>query len=128
MKYIITEDQSDRIKSYVIEYLDKNLTPFKGWDPTKEYKERLKHNDGELFLKLNVIRDFGSFEENNHMWYSTCDNPDVSFYDMECPLIALPKGHLSALEGYFGNMWKPIFIEWFQNNTGLKLKNVRYHS
>lgn len=127
MKYIITEDQSDRIKSYVVEYLDKNLTPFKGWVSSKDYKRKLRENLGEIFFYLQGL-DLGSFEDYNHMWYSTCDNQNTPMYGEECPLITIPKGHLSVLEGYFGNMWKPIFIEWFQTNTGLKLKNVRYHS
>jgi hypothetical protein len=27
------------------------------------------------------------------------------------------------LDGLFGDMWKPIFIKWFEKNSGLKIRH-----
>ena len=121
MKYIITEQQAKRFTQTIIDYLNDNLTPIKGWQTTKEYKKELKENDSELFL---FIEDVEQPDVNDHMWYSTHKNPHVSIKKEDSPIVLIPDSKAIALDGYFGDMWKPIFIEWFQNNTGLKVRKV----
>lgn len=121
MKYIITEQQAERFTQTIIDYLNDNLTPIEGWQTTKEYKKELKENDSELFL---FIKDVEQPDENDHMWYSTHKNPHVEIEKGESPVVLIPDSKVNALDGYFGDLWRPIFIEWFQNNTGLKVKKV----
>lgn len=121
MKYIITEQQAERFTQTIIDYLNDSLTPIKGWQTTKEYKKELKENDSELFL---FIKDVEQPDENDHMWYSTYNNPHVGIKKEDSPIVLIPDSKAIALDGYFGDMWKPIFIEWFQNNTGLKVRKV----
>ena len=121
MKYIITEQQAERLTQTILDYLNDNLTPIKGWQKTKEYKKELKENDSELFLFIEDVEQPG---EKDHMWYSTHTNPHVSIKKEDSPVVLIPDSKAIALDGYFGDMWKPIFIEWFQNNTGLKVRKV----
>jgi len=121
MKYIITEQQAENLKKAILDYFNENMTPFDGWQKTKEYKKEMKENDGELFL---FIDDVETPDDGNHMWYSIHTNPHVNLHKEICPLVLIPDGMSNALNGYFGDFWKPIFIEWFQNNTGLKVKKV----
>ena len=121
MIYIITEEQNKRLVDQIIEYFDKNLTPFDGWQSPKKYKSELKENDGEVFI---FIDDVDTPDDGSHMWYSIHTNPNVSLKKEDCPLVLLPDGIVNSLSAYFGEGWKPLFIEWFQNNTGLKVKKV----
>ena len=120
MKIIITEQQHDRLKKAILKYLDNNLTPHGGWEKTKSYKKELKNQDNELFLHLTG----NEFDSDNHMWYSTYNNPHVGIKKEDSPIVLIPDSKAIALDGYFGDMWKPIFIEWFENNSGLKVKKV----
>jgi len=121
MIYIITEQQSERIKDSIMSYLDSHLTPFYGWETLKEYKKTLYESGGEIFLHTVESDGYG---EDPHMWYSLHTNPHTQVKKKDSPLITLPSAGYEALDGFFGNLWKPIFIEWFTTNTGLKLKTV----
>ena len=121
MIYIITEEQNKRLIKQIIKYLDDNLTPYIGWESTKEYKKGLKLNDNELFL--HFTEDDDDYDDN-HMWYSLHTNPNVSLKKEDCPIVLIPDPIANSLDGFFGEVWKPIFIQWFQKNTGLELKKV----
>lgn len=120
MKIVITEEQKERLDKTIMDFFNKNLTPFDGWKSTEEYQSELKDNGGELFLQ---ITDEGEWDLNrdNHMWYSECDNDNLSEHLPEghCPVVTLPKAVYSALDGYFGERWKKLFRRWFIMNTGL---------
>ena len=119
MKYVISGQQHDRIKAAIISYLDKNLAPVRGWEKTKTYKKNLKNSDYELFLHFRDGDD-----EDDHLWYSLHKNPNVTVSKSQSPLLVIPDEYWWALDGYFGEIWKPIFKEWFENNTGLKVKTI----
>ena len=121
MKYIISEQQVESLKQTILNYFEDNLTPYDGWQSSSEYKKELKSSDYELFLFL--VESDGSGEED-HMWYATYKNPHATIPKESSPLVALPDSRFNALEGYFGDLWKPLFIEWFKKNTGLPLKTV----
>ena len=60
MKYIITEEQNERLEKTIMKFFDKNLTPFEGWESHEDYEGELETNGGELFLR---ITDDGEWEE-----------------------------------------------------------------
>jgi len=122
MKYIITEDQNDRLKNYIIDYFDKYLTPYGGWKPHKEYLEELKDTSGEIFFFFEELRDEGDIEDYPHIRYYSCSNFLVSRYD--CPLIVISDKVFCDLNALPVDLWKPIFIEWFQGHTKLPLKKI----
>ena len=121
MKYIISEQQVESLKKTILNYFEENLTPYYGWQSSSEYKKELKSSEYELFVFL--VESAGSGDEE-HMWYTTYKNPHVTISKEASPLVALPDNKFGALDGYFGDLWKPLFIEWFKKNTGLPLKTV----
>jgi len=118
MKIIITEDQNKKVKETVINYLDNNLTPVYGWDNKELYAEELEE-DGEVFFHLDDDVDLT-------IWYTGCDNGYLSepLPKGKCPVAVIPTNIYDSLEGFFGNLWKPIFKQWFQHHTGLPIKEV----
>jgi hypothetical protein len=127
MKYIVTEEQfktaeqsirTNRLERTILEYLDSHLTPFKGWDSPRTYEIELEENGGELFIF--TVESDGDAGTDDHMWYSICDNQNLTepMPEGHCPVVVLSLSSYDALEGYFGNNWKPIFKEWFTKNTG----------
>jgi hypothetical protein len=127
MKYIVTEEQfktaeqsirTNRLERTILEYLDNHLSPFKGWNSYEEYQIELEENSGELFIF--TVESDGDAGTDDHMWYSICDNQNLTepIPEGHCPVVVLPSSSYDALEGYFGNNWKPIFKEWFTKNTG----------
>lgn len=121
MKYIISEQQVESLKQTILNYFEDNLTPYDGWQSSSEYKKELKGSDYELFLFLEEGNGSG---EDEHMWYVTYKTPHATIPKEVSPLVALPDARFNALEGYFGDMWKPLFIDWFKQKTGLPLKTV----
>lgn len=133
MKYIITEEQfntinqsvkTSKIEKSIIKYLDDHLTPFDGWDSPKGYQIVLDENGGELFIITRLFTDTGRDDAN--MWYSLCDNENSSnsIPEGHCPVIVIPSSSYISLDGYFGGMWKEIFIKWFKGHTGLDVVQI----
>jgi hypothetical protein len=136
MKYIITEDQfktaeqsirAYRLEQTILQFLDDQLTPFDGWDSPKSYKKELEESGGELYI---YVVDYESPESSgdgdDFMWYSLCDNDNLSepLPEGHCPVVVLPTLKYDALEGYFGNRWKEFFKRWFFTHTGLDVVQI----
>ena len=127
MKYVITQKQIDGLRETITNYLDSNFTPFGGWESRESYKKK-RESTGEIFLHFVEENGFGfnDAETDAHMWYSDCDNPNLSepLPKGECPLVALPSAKHEALEAFFGDIWKPVFKKWFENKVNLPIKTL----
>jgi hypothetical protein len=136
MKYVITEEQfktaeqsirAYRLEQSILQFFDDQLTPFDGWDSSRAYKKELEENSGELFI---YVVDFdgpnASGDGDDFMWYSLCDNENLSepIPEGHCPVVVLPTLKYDALDGYFGDTWKEFFKRWFFTNTGLKVVQI----
>jgi hypothetical protein len=126
MKYIITETQKDRLEKIIIDYFEKNIIPSNGWKSKKEYEKEIGYNDGELFINLSEIDDTEDFYDDEHIWYSECNNDNLSepLPEGHCPLLELTSSLYHRLDGYFGDIWRPLFKEWFTNKTGLPIIQI----
>jgi hypothetical protein len=123
MRYIITEQQNDRIAGYILKFLDDNLTPYGGWKSIEEYEQELDENSGELFIPIKDVDEW-DLSRSNHIYYSVCDNPNYvenPFPEGACPVVMIPPSVLDALNGFFGDIWKGIFKEWFEEKTGAEV-------
>jgi hypothetical protein len=120
MKYIITEEQNERLEKIIMKFFDKNLTPLEGWESYEDYVSELDENGGELFLQITDDGEW-DLDRKNHMWYSICDNNNLSepLDKGHCPVVTLPIPTFDALNGYFGDKWKKLFRRWFILHTGL---------
>jgi len=123
MKYIITENQQNKLIDIILGYLDSNLVPGGGWKEKKYYQKEM-HSDYEMFFMFNPEDE--EYGDNPHMWYSLCDNPnlDSPIREDKCPLITIDSAKYDALDGYFGPRWQELFKRWFTKNTGLPIKHV----
>jgi hypothetical protein len=136
MKYVITEEQfktaeqsirTYRLEQSILQFFDDQLTPFDGWDSPRAYKKELEENSGELFI---YVVDFdgpnSSGDGDDFMWYSLCDNENLSepIPEGHCPVVVLPTLKYDALDGYFGDTWKEFFKRWFMGHTGLNVVQI----
>jgi len=124
MKYIITEKQKEKIEEVILKFFDEKLTPEEGWESHEDYESEVEMT-GELFLRLNDD-DAWDLNKENHMWYSVCDNENLSepLPEGHCPVVTLPDTVFDALDGYFGVLWRKLFRRWFMLNTGLLVVQI----
>jgi len=111
---IITENQKKSLEDKMIDYFNRNIhfSPFNMDDVILNLKL-----EGEFFFEL---------ENDELISYTMCDN----FYSKErlddkyCPLVAIPKKNFDNLNVFFGDMWKPLFRDWFKEKTGLIANHI----
>lgn len=121
MKYIITEEQHNKLLDIILRYLDSNLVPGGGWKEKKYYQKEME-TDYEMFLMFDPEDE--EVGEEPHMWYSLCDNPHAEIPEHKCPLITINSYKYDSLDGYFGPRWQETFKRWFTKHTGLPVVHV----
>ena len=123
MKYIITEEQNERLLKMIMKFFDNNLTPVDGWE-SHEYYESDKETTDEVFILLTD--EEWDMNRNNHMYYTTCDNPQLEepLPEGECPKVSIPPSIYQTLNQEFGDTWKKIFRRWFILHTGLLVVEI----
>ena len=120
MKYIITESKLERA---IISYLDENFYPDYGWDDEEYYRGELKINN-EIDFYINDMDSYiyygcNSGKKNDKNFASS---GKLEYY--KCPLLSIYPAVSQQLNSYFGDMWKPIFKKWFEENTGLTVNQI----
>jgi hypothetical protein len=50
-------------------------------------------------------------------------NPDSKFGKL-APVVSIENEYIDPLDSMFGNLWKPIFKEWFEKNFNLPVNFV----
>ena len=123
MRYIITENQALRLKTIILNFLDENLTPGRGWESKKTYKEDVERHD-EIFFMFDP--DSEGSGDDAHMWYSVCDNHNLHtpLNQAECPVVSINSVKYDTLDGYFGSRWIELFRRWFTEHTGLPVVKI----
>lgn len=121
MKVIITKS---RFESLVIRYLDDNYVPDYGWSYPDVYQNAVdKWGDIVFFID----------DVDSYIYYGCNANagPEDEFFagyghlhNYKCPLLSIYPRVSERLRDMFGNKWKPIFKEWFESNTGLKVEQI----
>jgi hypothetical protein len=125
MKYIITES---RLEKAIIEYLDKEFIPDYGWYENGR-KAGTYQDDvdkwGDLVFFIDDVDSYIYFGCNAN------NGPEDDFFadyghlhNYECPLLLVYPAVSQQLSNYFGDMWKPIFKKWFEENTGLTVNQI----
>ena len=119
MKYIITES---KLESAIISYLDENFIPDYGWSYPDVYQR-----DVEQYGDVNFFIN----DQDSYIYYgSNADNEiingseDGHLYNYKCPLLSIYPRISQQLNSLFGDIWKPIFKKWFEENTGLIVNQI----
>ena len=112
MKYLITESKINQI---ILDYLNNNCAPDdkSGWGPKlhrDKYKRAVKKYGGYEFYYNNVLA---------YVYFSYLKNDR-----MEIRLEVYEWFDDQKLSPFFGDLWKPIFKKWFEDNTGLKVEKL----
>jgi len=117
MKVVITES---RLESLIIDYLNDSYYPDYGWEDEEYYRGELKINN-----KLNFYID----DIDSYIYYG-CNSGEKNDKNFEpsgkleyykCPLLSIYPYMAQRLDSAFGDIWKPIFKKWFEDNTGLEV-------
>lgn len=104
MKYLITESKA---KEVILKYLDYYIEPDYSWGPELHdfYREDVeKHGSYDFVINDRLAYSYWDENHNNK-------------------LLEVRPWVYNKLDDLFGDMWEPIFIEWFEKNSGLKVKD-----
>ena len=101
MKILITESKVNQI---IRKYLESACYPDYNWGPEL-------HD----FYRKDVEK-YGAYEFqiNDEIAYAYYDTGTLEIY----PWLS------EKLTSLFGNRWEPVFIEWFEDNSGLKVDDI----
>ena len=119
MKYIITES---KLESASISYLDENFYPDYGWQDN--YQEMID-KWGDLVFYINDV--------DSYIYYGCNANggPEDEFFagyghlhNYKCPLLLIYPRVGQELTSLFGDKWKPVFKEWFEEKSGLHVAQI----
>ena len=108
-KYIISESRLDKL---IYEYLDENYTPDTGWLAPVHYKRYIDRSGSYEFIVDDKVAFALVGKSKNKVLFPI-------------PNTLLLWEHTEAkLSDWFGNMWKPVMVRWFEDNTGLQVKEL----
>jgi hypothetical protein len=122
MKVLITES---RLESLIIDYLNDSYYPDYGWKGNS--KSDIGYQD-EVDKWGDIV--FFVDDRESYVYYGCNANagPEDEFFagyghlhNYECPLLSIYPYMSQRLDSTFGDIWKPIFKKWFENNTGLEV-------
>jgi hypothetical protein len=121
MKYIITES---KLESAIISYLDENFTPDYGWSYSDVYQRDVdQYGDVNFFIN----------DQDSYIYYgcNANENTEDEYFSVyghlhghKCPLLVIYPKVSRHLDDYFGDIWKPIFKKWFEENSGLTVNQI----
>jgi hypothetical protein len=119
MKYIITES---KLESAIISYLDENFIPDYGWSYPDVYQREVEQygdvnffindQDSYIYYECNADNEIINGSEDDHL------------YNYKCPLLSIYPRISQQLNSLFGDIWKPVFKKWFEENTGLIVNQI----
>jgi len=128
MKYVITES---KLNSAIYEYIDELF--HNGYDIRMEEAEDEDGNPIEY--AYDFIQDNGDygflFTWTGKEYYKTIyAQGDITKFEYERISSESPtseildKDAIVSLNGYFGDLWKPVFKQWFKDKTGMDYKTL----
>jgi hypothetical protein len=125
MKVVITES---RLEGLIIDYLNDSYYPDYGWKGNS--KSDIGYQD-EVDKWGDIV--FFVDDQESYIYYGCNANagPEDEFFagyghlhNYECPLLSIYPYMSQRLDSAFGDIWKPIFKKWFENNTGLEVTQL----
>lgn len=109
MKFIISEN---KINQMILNHLNDYVTPEPSdWGPSSHEKIRRELDDYNSFTFV-----IGDDEDNYFTFYKR--------YFTEKNVLSISSLLNNNLTSLFNDIWKPIFKEWFEKNTGLEVYQI----
>ena len=124
MKVIISENRIDKV---IRKYLDDTYYPDYGWNENTRHGSYQKDVDkyGDLVFFIN--------DHDSYIYYGCNANagPEDEFFagyghlhNYKCPLLLIYPRVGQELTSLFGDKWKPVFKEWFEEKSGLHVAQI----
>ena len=124
MKFIISENRIDKV---IRKYLDDTYYPDYGWNENTRHGSYQEDVDryGDLVFFINDV--------DSYIYYGCNANagPEDEFFagyghlhNYKCPLLLIYPRVGQELTSLFGNKWKPVFKEWFEEKSGLHVAQI----
>lgn len=107
MKFIITENKFNKI---IYEYLTEFYEPDYGWELFEFYEKEI---DNFMMIEF-FVNDINKFTFIDAKWNKKVLNIDTSLF--------------INLTETFGKHWILVFKQWFEDNTGLTVKEINFES
>jgi len=130
MKYLITES---KLEQAIYQYIDNLFASQNG--NTEIYKIPAIDENGDVEGAYDFVND-DYYEEGNQLFSWTgreyYDNEKrknymskgIKFIDL-APIVEIHySDDVKTLNSMFGEMWKPIFIKWFEDKFNLPVKTL----
>ena len=121
MKVVITESKLEKI---ITDYLDDIYVPDYGWANPDVYQKDVKQY-GDLVFFIN--------DRDSYIYYG-CNagaGPEDEFFagyghlnHYKCPLLSIYPRVSGELTSLFGDKWKSVFKEWFEEKSGLHVAQI----
>jgi len=106
MKYIISES---RLDNFIYDYLSSYFEPDHGWQDHRWYMGQAKKY-GEVNFNIDGQEVLTYFLHPVH--------------NLKPKTLLINPPYRRRLDDLFGYTWDPIFVKWFQDNTGLPVGNT----
>ena len=124
MKVVITEN---RLEKLITDYLDDLYYPDYGWNENTRHGSYQEDVDryGDLVFFINDV--------DSYIYYGCNANagPEDEFFagyghlhNYKCPLLLIYPRVGGELTSLFGNRWKSVFKEWFEEKSGLHVAQI----
>jgi hypothetical protein len=124
MKVIISENRIDKV---IRKYLDDTYYPDYGWNENTRHGSYQEDVDryGDLVFFIN--------DQDSYIYYGCNANagPEDEFFagyghlhNYKCPLLLIYPRVGQELTSLFGDKWKPVFKEWFEEKSGLHVAQI----
>ena len=105
LKYIITES---RLGSFIYDFLTRNYHADYKWGP--ELHDFYRNDIAEYGYHDFMINDISSYD-----------------YTGDTKTLGIQEWMYEELDDIFGNLWEPVFVKWFEDNSGLPVERfIRY--
>jgi hypothetical protein len=124
MKIIISEN---RVNQIIRKYLDETFYPDYGWNENTRHGSYQEDVDryGDVVFFINDV--------DSYIYYGCNANagPEDEFFagyghlhNYKCPLLLIYPRVGQELTSLFGDKWKPVFKEWFEEKSGLHVAQI----
>ena len=135
MKYIITESKLDQV---IYDYLDELFAAGNGNTDILTLQTIDVDNEDVEGSYDFVNDDYYEGDNQEYLfslttaeYYKTIHPKYITQHELETlsnesPIVGIyDKDKLNQLNSYFGELWGPVFIKWFEEHTGLKVHGFK---
>ena len=110
MDYIIPES---KLHSAIYEYLSQKYYPDYNWDSHEDYYEWCVERWDTCQFEVNDVLSY--------LYVKRVKKNDI----LNKPNSLIVYDHVKDdLTNWFGDFWKPVFVKWFEDHTGLKVDHL----